>query len=316
MSRIRFLVPMLFAAVCILSAPAEAPAPTAGFPRTVVDDLGTSLRIPAKPQRIASVTLSTDEILLALVDKSRLIGVTTFSEDQEVSNVASQVFDIPNKVTLNVEVLVSLQPDLVFVADWSKPEDVLQLRKAGLTVYQYKSPITIKEIETGISHIGTAVGEEKKAASLVSWMEGRLSAVVGRISSVATDKKLTVMDYNTWGTSMGKGSSWDAIVRLAGVKNAVAGLAPDQWGQVPISKEKLLELDPDILLLPGWVYGDPGGSNAFYRSITTDPALKGMKAVKNGRVYRMAENAKTSTSQYVVFAVEELARLAYPELFK
>jgi iron complex transport system substrate-binding protein len=321
MSRFRTLIVsfLVFFAVigCERSGTAGgSPSNTAVFPKTVVDDLGTSLTIPRKPQKIVSVTLPTDEILLALVDKSRLLGVTTFSEDTGVSNVASQVFDIPNKVTLNVEVLVSIQPDLVFVADWSKAEDVDQLRKAGLTVYRYKSPLTVMEIESRITRIGEVVGEEAKASALVEWMERRLSTVVEKLAALHENGRLTVMDYNTWGTSMGKGSSWDDIVRLAGLKNAVGDLAADQWGQVPISLEKLLDIEPDILLLPGWVYGDPGGSDAFYRSIVQSPALRGMRAVKTGRVYRLSEKEKTSTSQYIVFAVEDLAKLAYPDLFK
>ena len=80
--------------------------------------------------------------------------------------------------------------------------------------------------------------------------------------------------------------------------------------------DQLLTLDPDLLMLPSWVYGDPKGSDTFYSGILADPALKGLRAVKQGRVHRMPENMKTSTSQYIVFAVEDLARYAYPELFK
>ncbi len=291
-------------------------AAQSAFPLKVTDDLGTALTIQKKPQRIISLTLPTDEILLALVPKSSILGVTTFSSDDSVSNVVSQVSDIPRKLTLNVETIVSLQPDLVFVADWSKPESVKQLRDAGLTVYLCKSPSTINEIESGITRIGQVVGEESKAKALVDWMETRLGAVASKLSAVPADKKLTVMDYNTWGTSMGAGSSWDEIVRRAGLKSAVAGMAPDQWGQVPISREMLLKIDPDILILPGWVYGEPDGADAFFKTITQDPALKTLKAVRAGRVYRLPERIKTSTDQNIVLAVEELARLAYPALFK
>ncbi len=290
---------------------------TGAWPRTISDDMGATLKIAAKPQRIVSATLPTDEILLSLVARNRLAAVTGFAEDPAVSNVASQVLDVPVKLAqLNVEVVVSLKPDLVLVADWTDAASVKALRTAGLAVYQFKSPVTVKEIEDGIGRLGTAVGEEEAAKKLVQWMNGRLSAVAAKLAALPADKKLTVMDYNTWGTSMGAGSSWDEIVRLAGLKNAVANLTADQYGSVPLSKEKLLTLDPDILMVPSWVYGDPKGSDTFYTSIVADPALKSLKAVKQGRVHRMPENVKTATSQYIVFAVEDLARYAYPDLFK
>jgi iron complex transport system substrate-binding protein len=147
-------------------------------------------------------------------------------------------------------------------------------------------------------------------------METRLAAVAAKVSTISAQKRLSVMDYTTWGTSMGVGSSWDEIIRLAGLRNAVGDLTADQYGSVTLSKEKLLTIDPDILMLPGWVYGDPKGADTFYAAITGDPALKGLKAVKQGLVHRMPENLKTATSQYIVDAVENLAHYAYPDLFK
>jgi len=138
-----------------------------------------------------------------------------------------------------------------------------------------------------------------------------------RLAALPAGRRLSVMDYTTFGAAMGKGSSWDEIVRLAGLRNAVGEFAVDEWGQVPLAKEKLLELDPDILVLPGWVYEDTrSGADAFFRQVTGDPALQGLRAVQNRRVIRMPENLKSTTSQYIVAAVEYLARLAYPELFR
>jgi iron complex transport system substrate-binding protein len=304
--------------VCVMLAPGALFAQSAGgWPRAIVDDMGAGLKIAAKPQRIVSVTLPTDEILLSLVGTGRLAAVTGFAEDLNVSNVASQAFAVPVKLTqLNVEVVISLKPDLVFVADWTQAASVKQLRDAGLAVYQFRSPITVKEIQDRIVRIGGAVGEESAAKSLVQWMDGRLAAVARKLAGLPADKRQSVMDFNTWGSSMGRGSSWDEIVRLAGLTNAVAGLKADQYGSVALSREKLLELDPDILMLPAWVYGDPKGSDAFYIGIVDDAALKTLKAVKQGRVHRMPESIKTATSQYIVLAVEDLARYAYPDLFK
>jgi len=298
--------------------PAVASAQSAGtWPRTVIDDMGMSLKIVQKPQKIVSVTLPTDEILLSLVSKSRIAAVTAFAEDPSLSNVVGQVIDVPVKLAqMNAEVILSLKPDIVFVADWSDAAAVKQLRSAGLVVYQFKSPSTVKEIQSRIAAIGVAVGEEDAAKKLSQWMDTRLAAVAAKLAGLASDKRLSVMDYTTWGTSMGAGSSWDEIVRLAGLKSAVASLKADQYSSVSVSKELLLQLDPDILMVPAWVYGDVKGSDAFYNGIVTDPALKNMKAVKSARVHRMPEAMKTATSQYIVFGVEDLAKYAYPELFK
>ncbi len=125
-----------------------------------------------------------------------------------------------------------------------------------------------------------------------------------------------MVDYTVWGAAQGKGSSWDEIVRRAGLVNGVADIAADEWGQVPLSKEKLLEIDPDILVLPGWTYDDPKGADAFFAKTTADPVLRALQAVKNGRAIMMPERLKTATSQYIVDAVEWLAKTAYPAQFR
>ncbi len=308
----RPLVPL----VVVLSL-VVGPLAAEGWPRTVVDDAGTPLALAAPPRRIVSATLPTDEILLALAGPSRLSAVTSFSTDPALSTAAPQARQVAVKLAqLNVEMVVSLAPDVVFAASWSDAAVVRQLRAAGLGVYLSRSPSTVAGIREAIGRIARVVGEEQKGSEIVRWMDERLARVRARLAAVPPDQRLTVMDYTTWSTSMGSGSSWDEVVRLAGLRNAVAGLAADRFGEVPVSRERLLSLDPDILLLPAWVYGDPAGPEKFLRQVVNDPALRGMKAVRNGRVLVMPERIKTSTSQYIVLAVEELARYAYPDAFR
>ncbi len=285
------------------------------YPLDMEDDTGHAIRLERKPQRIISLTAFTDDILLDLVDHQRLIGVTNFSEDPALSNVVDKIADIPYKLTVNVEVILSLQPDLVFVANWSEADKVAQLRASGIPVFLIATGLSVPVIQKKIRTIARLVDAVQEAEAMIDGMDRRLSEVQGRVSTVPEDQRLTVMDYATWGSAQGAGSSWDEVIRRAGLINAVEEFTADEWGQVPLSKEKILELDPDLLILPGWVYGDPGGADAFYRQTLEDPALQGLTAIREGRVYQMPEGLKAATSQYIVGAIEYLAHLAYPKLF-
>jgi iron complex transport system substrate-binding protein len=291
-------------------------ASAAGYPLTVTDDGGTPVTLPAKPARIASLTMFTDEVLLELVEPARIVAVTTFAVDPAISNVTAKADGIPAKLAMNVEVLVSLKPDLLFVANWTEADKVKQLRDAGIPVYLTGTGVTVADIQAKIARVGQLVGEAAKARKLLDAMDARLAAVQTRLAKLPADKRLSVVDYTVWGSAQGKGSSWDEIVRRAGLVNGVGDIAADEWGQVPLSKERLLEIDPDVLILPGWTYDDPKGAEAFFSKTVADPVLKALKAVREGRAYRMPENLKTATSQYLVDAVEWLARTAYPELFR
>jgi iron complex transport system substrate-binding protein len=295
---------------------AATTATAAGYPLTVTDDAGSTITLPVKPSRIASLTMFTDEVLLELVEPARIVAVTTFATDPAISNVVEKAKAIPNNLAMNVEVLVALKPDLLFVANWTEADKVKQLRDAGIPVYLTSTGVTVDGIETKIARVGQLVGEPAKVRELVDDMNARLAAVEKRLATLPADRRLTVVDYTVWGSAQGKGSSWDEIVRRAGLVNGAGDIAADEWGQVPLSKEKLLEIDPDILILPGWTYDDPKGAEAFFAKTVADPVLKALKAVREGRAYRMPENLKTATSQYLVDAVEWLARTGYPELFE
>lgn len=295
----------------VLAQPAVAQAP---YPLTVTDDGGIPMTLQSEPRRIISLTLPTDEILLSLVDSSRILAVTTLASDQGISNVSSQALRVPRAMTLSVEPIIALHPDLVFAASWSDASLVGQLRSAGVPVYLIASATSVAAVEEKIARCALLTDEMRKGEQIIYHMKEELSSVEKKVGSIPRQKRLRVLDFTAFGSSMGKGSSWDDIVRLAGLVNVITGLASDQWGQVPVSREKLLQANPDILILPGWVYGDPRGARAFFNTVVNDPALRGLSAVRAGRVYMMPENLRACTSQYIADAVVWLARTAYPGL--
>ncbi len=308
--------PLLSVVLCLLGAGLPLCAQQQGYPLRVTDDTGSAVTIAARPVRIISLTLATDEMLLSLVDPQRLSGITFLATDPAISNVAEAAVKIPNKLDVNVETILSLDPDLVLAADWSDAGPVRQLRDAGLPVYLVSSGVTIASIEDKIARLALLTGDNAKGRAMTAGMETRLSAVEQRVSRLPSEKRLRAIDYATWGSAQGRGSSWDEMLRRAGLVDAVADFSSDAWGQVPLSKEKILQLDPDMLVLPGWVYGNPRGAAGFFSQVTGDPALKNLRAVKTGRVVQMPEKLKSTTSQYIVDAVEWLARTAYPDLFR
>lgn len=286
------------------------------FPLRVTDDGGTVVTLPAPPSRIVSLTLATDEMLFSLVDTKRILGITNLAADPSLSNVSDRARGVVHQLEMNVETILSLSPDLVLVANWTDPGPVLQLRQAGVPVYLMASGTDVASIERKIQSLAVLCGVPDRGRQVVQDMEARLMAVSTRVSAVPPGQRLTVIDYGSWGGAMGRGSSWDDMLRRAGLRNGVADLSADEWGQVPLSREKLLELDPDVLILPGWINANPAGVRAFHDQVTRDPALRGLRAIRTGRVYQMPERLKSTTSQYIADAVEWLARTAYPQVFR
>lgn len=50
--------------------------------------------------------------------------------------------------------------------------------------------------------------------------------------------------------------------------------------------------------------------------ILNSPSYQGMKAVQEGKLYSISGALVLTVSQYIADAVEEVARMSYPEVFK
>ena len=282
---------------------------------TVKDATGTELRFSKKPQRIVSLNVSADEILLDLLEgeTQRLAALSRLADDEGICGAGDKVKQVKGRAeSTNLEAVLSYQPDLVIIPDYSL-EPVRGLRSAGMKVYVCHTPNDMQGILQFIRELGTAVGEKDKGVQMAERLQKQLDATREKALKAAGGKQQKVLALSFTGPLGMKGTFSD-VCHYAGVRNALEGV--DIPYQSNLSEEKMLELNPDLILTPSWDYSKKGDPDDFRRRILENPTYKDMNAVKNKRVYKIHDNYLYSTSQYTVKAVEELAQLAYPEEFK
>jgi iron complex transport system substrate-binding protein len=283
------------------------------FPVTVKDASGFSLTVPVAPRAIVSLTLATDELLLDLVDPSRLKAIDTFAADPGISNIAAWARTFPTRITGDKEAVLALKPDLVLVADWKDKEFVQTLRDAGVPVFVCRTANNFDELTAAITALSSLVGAPEKGRQLVARIQTRLAAVTDRIKNLTPDQRPSVLFYSFSGSTYGKGTSADALVTAAGLVNAAARAGLSGWPT--LSREQLLQLNPDIIVLPSWNYGGKTDTAVERRQFVADPALAGLRAIRTNRVLVLDDRHLNATSQYMADGVEDLARAAWPELF-
>lgn len=282
---------------------------------TVKDATGTELRFTKKPQRIVSLNVSADEILLDLLDgeTQRLAALSRLADDEGICGAGEKVKQVQGRAeSTNLEAVLSYQPDLVIIPDYSM-EPVRGLRSAGMKVYVCHTPNDMQGILQFIQEIGAAVGEADKGKQMAEGLQKRLDDIREKALKAAGGKQQKVLALSFTGPLGMKGTFSD-VCHYAGVRNALEGV--DIPYQSNLSEEKMLELNPDLILTPSWDYSKKGDPDDFRRRILENPTYKDMNAVKNKQVFKIHDNYLYSTSQYTVKAVEELAQLAYPEAFK
>ncbi|AUS98540.1 hypothetical protein CDQ84_13240 [Clostridium thermosuccinogenes] len=289
-------------------------AVTDEFPLTVKDAGGFEMTIEKKPEKIASLTLGTDEMLLSLVDSSRIVALSSMADMEGTSNIVEEAKAFPNKISSqSLETIISLSPDLLFASSWTDVNLLEQLRDAGIVVYCYESPNSIDQQKDTIREIAKLVGEKEKGEELIAWMDQKLKEVEDKIKSLKEDEKLSALYYDSSTYTYGKNTSFDDVVTRAGMRNVVSEAGLDGWPQ--ISKEEIVKLNPDVIIVPSvsWTEQTP---EAFAEELRKDPGLKEVSAVKNNRVFIISDAHRSAISQYIVYGVEDLAKAAYPDLFK
>ncbi|ETZ25325.1 ABC transporter substrate-binding protein [Fusobacterium polymorphum] len=260
-----------------------------------------------KYNHIVSLTLSGDEMLLGLVPENRIAGLSgKINEDKEISNIVDKAKKFP-KVEGNEEVLMSLEPDLIIVADWLSKRITDIGAITGAKVYFYKTPNSYEEQKKLIRDLANLVEEKENGEKLIKNMDDRLKALQNKIAKNYKGAKPRILMYTSFGTTSGKNTTFNDMVKLINGVNIVAEAGID--GFKDISKEKLIELNPDIIIVP--IAKKYDNVNKISKLFFEDPSFRNVKAIKNKKVYFIQYKDITPTSQYMINSIEELAKVVY-----
>ena len=260
-----------------------------------------------KYNHIVSLTLSGDEMLLGLVPENRIAGLSgKINQDKEISNIVDKAKKFP-KVEGNEEVLMSLEPDLIIVADWLSKRITDIGAITGAKVYFYKTPNSYEEQKKLIRDLANLVEEKENGEKLIKNMDDRLKALQNKIAKNYKGAKPRILMYTSFGTTSGKNTTFDDMVKLINGVNVVAEAGID--GFKDISKEKVIELNPDIIIVP--IAKKYDNVNKISKLFFEDPSFRNVKAIKNKKVYFIQYKDITPTSQYMINSIEELAKVVY-----
>lgn len=285
--------------------------------RVVVDDTGRQMAIPPHPSRIVSLTYGTDEILLDLVEENRVIGISRYSGNPDISFLPAEKAErIPHRVGNDVEQIMALKPDLV-ISSTAMPADVTHvLRSSGVPVYVSLVAANWDEMEEKVRGVAKAVHEEEAGESMVQDMEDKRAALEEKLSAIGPSDERCALGLSFRGILGKKGTLFSEVLAMAHVKDGAARYDVPKGTNAYLSLEILPEIDPDVILLPVWRVKAGDDEKEFAREIMENPAYRDVKAVKNGRLIPFPEKYKYVMSQHITDAMEASARAVYPELFE
>lgn len=282
---------------------------------SVTDVQGNKIDFAVKPEKIISISIGTDEILLDLLPHNKMIAVSSLADDPEISNVVDKAKDIPNRIYKNsgVEAFLKLQPDLIIIPDYVNEEMIQSLRDVGLKVYVYKTPHTINEIKKCIYQLGMVTGESQNTDKLIHYMDERLRIVHIKLGEMPEAKEKKVIFMRNNGVYYSKKTSFNSVFQNAGLYDVTNELNGRNEGL--LSREEIIKLRPDIFILAKWNYDNKHDVCKLAGNILKDQGYRGMPAWNNKNIIIVPGKKMFCISQYAADAVLELAKTAYPEKF-
>lgn len=232
--------------------------------------LGLCIVLPASataatPQRVASLNLCTDQLLLLLLPRERIASVTEWATKPESSYMAAAARGIPINYG-QAEAVLPQQPDLIVAGEYNDHTMLAMLRKLGYRVEVTRVPRNLDEARRFILEFGELLGADERARALVADMDRRLAAIDSR--RAAAEPGLAAV-YSPNGMSAGRGTVIEEILARAGWRNLGSELGLQGYGQ--LSLEHLLQAQPDLLVLD--TTAEPTGGASLAHAYLDHPAL-------------------------------------------
>jgi len=269
--------------------------------RTVYDQLGRKVSVPMDPSRVVALAPSITEIVFALGQGYRLVGVTRFS------NYPTEAASLPrvgSYVQLNLEKIVALNPDLCLsVKDGNPRQVVTRLSEMGVPVYAV-DPRNFESVLDTVVKIGSLLNANEPAEALVDRMGVRVQKVAEKVARESRRPNVFFQIGIRPMVAVGTDTFIHELIEMAGGHNATAGPVP----YPRYSWEQVVALAPDVIIIT--TMARDGG----FESIKADWShWKEIPAVKYNRLYVVNSDLFDRASPRLVDALEVLVDIIHPQ---
>jgi iron complex transport system substrate-binding protein len=211
--------------------------------------------------RIVALGGATTEIVFALSEGDRLVGVDSSSLYPEA---ATKLPQIGYQRQISAEGVLSLAPTLVLATDESGPPAALeQLAGAGVRIVVSPSPRNAEQAAQRIEQIGEALDRAPEAKAIAGRLRAEMQRIAAEVAALPTRPRVLFVYARSGGapTVAGKDTAADAMLRLSGAINATGEID----GYKPLTPEAAVAAAPDVVLVVTRGLESLGGEAGLWR---------------------------------------------------
>ncbi len=257
------------------------------------------------PRRVVSLIPAVTEMIFAIGDGSRLVGVSSYDR---YPPAVEKIDRVGGLLDPNVEKILSLRPDLVILYA-TQQELKERLARAHIAFYSYEHR-GLADITQTLRSVGARLGSGDAANRVASTMESDLAAIRRSVAGQPRPKTMLVFGREPGSlrginASGGIGFLHDMLL-VAGGDDVFDDVKRQS---VTVSTEMLLTRRPDVII--ELRYGDKPRSGTVEQLARDWDALPAVPAVRNHRVYLLVGDEFVVPGPRVVDATRRLAQVLH-----
>jgi iron complex transport system substrate-binding protein len=228
-------------------------------------------------RRIVCLTEETTEILYALGEQDRIVGISAYTVRPPEARRDKPV--VSAFIGGSVKKIVALQPDLVLGFSDIQAELARQLVAANLSVWIFNQR-SIQQILDAIVDLGRVVDQKSRAEALCQGYIARLERLVERAARRSWRPRVY---FEEWDEPMISAIEWvGELIEIAGGRNVFADRARGKLARERfVDAADVLRENPEVVLA-SWC------GKAFDRAaFEARPGFSALSAVRTGRVHEV-----------------------------
>ena len=194
--------------------------------------------------RIASASLIADHVLWELCEPERFVAVSDRSKQSPAfryRHAARAGISSPAEL----EAILALHPDLLFVNHFGDPRYTERLRQRGIVVFDLGEMGGVSSLLPTIAVIGKLIGKDAGARVLGARFDQGMRAIAADVPPARKPRGLYVSAYGKQLYGGALGTSYHDVLEAAGVIDVAA---ERYRGWPTFDAEQVLALDPDVLV--------------------------------------------------------------------
>ncbi|TVQ23158.1 MAG: ABC transporter substrate-binding protein [Spirochaetaceae bacterium] len=334
MRKISFLaILMVFTATVFVSAVGVQESTFPAETRVITDANGTRHEVPVDIQRVVVINRQTAEALVLIGAETTVVATGDQTLRFNPYLPFADLPDVGRGSEVNIELLLTLEPDIVLTHTNRQPQLEGLLNPAGIPVFRIDNyqPASFDE---ELVLLASLFDQEVRAQEFLSWKNAIEAELAERIAQIPESEKPRVMALSAGFLNSQGGFRIFPSTRLdgspgvgEGVSTLLAGgidASDVRWDPaeasttILVESEYVLDRNPEVLTLHGtWLGGyNEASVDRFYDvldNVFENSPIRQLSAGENERVYVFHTDMLGANKRFI--GLYQLARFLHPTRF-